>query len=63
MPTKCCGRSENYDMSIIKGLIGMTKSTIENSAYYAYLLIKEGKYDEAKEYLNNAIEGIEILEG
>ena len=56
-------KSENYDMSEIKGLIGMVKSTIENSAYYAFVLVKEGKYDEAKKYLNNAIEGIEVLEG
>ena len=63
MPTKVCGRSENYDMSEIKRLIGAVKVTIENSAYNAYLLIAEGRYDEAKEYLSNAIEGIEILEG
>ena len=56
-------KSENYDMSEIKGLIGMVKSTVKNSAFYAYTLIVEGKYDEAKKYLSNAIEGIEILEG
>ena len=61
MPTYA--RSANYDMSEIKGLIGAVKTTVKNSAFYAYTLIVEGKYKEAKEYLSNAIEGIEILEG
>ena len=56
-------KSENFDMSEIKELIGLIRATVENCAFYAYKLITEGKLSEAKEYLNNAVEGIEILEG
>ena len=56
-------KSVNYDMSEIKALNGMIRETISNSVQYADILIAEGKLSEAKVYLKNAIEGIEILEG
>ena len=45
----------------LKLVVAMTKATIENSTEYALTLVKEGNYEEAKVYLVNALEGIEIL--
>ena len=56
---KC--NSDNGLGLALSALIGMTKATVENSAEYALTLIKEERYDEALVFLNNAIEGIEIL--
>ena len=45
----------------LKLFVATTKTTIENSAEYALTLIEKGNYEEAKVYLVNALEGIEIL--
>ena len=58
-----CMRSINYDLSEIKALNNMIRETVSNCVQYADILIAEGKLSEAKIYLKNAIEGIEILEG
>ncbi len=54
-------RSDNGLGSIMSVLVGMTRESVENSIEYALTLFKEKKYDEALVFLNNAIEGIEIL--
>ena len=45
----------------LSGLVTATRVTVENSTEYALKLVKERRYDEALIFLNNAIEGIEIL--
>ena len=47
----------------LKSIVGMVKDTVKNSASYAVTLIEQGKYEDAKIFLKNALEGIEILEG
>lgn len=59
MPTKM--KSDDFDPSGLKGLVKLTRVTVENSVDYASILIKEKNYEEAKIYLQNALEGIEIL--
>ena len=59
MPTKM--KSDDFDPSNLKTLVRITRMTVENSVDYASILIKERKYEEAKIYLQNALEGIEIL--
>ena len=45
----------------LSSLVTATRVTVENSTEYALKLVKEKRYDEALIFLNNAIEGIEIL--
>jgi len=59
MPTKM--KSDDFDPSGLKGLVKATRMTVENSIDYALILIKARNYEEAKIYLQNALEGIEIL--
>ena len=58
-PANYC--SDNGLGSVMSVLVSMTRETVENSMEYALILFKEKKYDEALVFLNNAIEGVEIL--
>ena len=42
-------------------LYAMTKETIANSVAMAEKYIAEGKYEEARVFLVNAVEGIDII--
>ena len=59
----CCRNSDGGLGVSLKTLVGMTKATIKNSVEYASVLIEQGKYEDARVFLKNALEGIEILEG
>ena len=62
--SKNCGSPNDGGLGMsLKCLVSMVKTTVENSAEYAVTLIKAGNYNDAKTFLKNALEGIEILEG